>query len=299
MALGRPMPPLVLSYDEVQQLQALAHSRSLPHSIVQRAQIVLACGAGETNTAIARRMGLTGMTVGKWRKRYRDLGLEGLHDELRPGRPRTYEDDKVAEVINRALQTKPADGSTQWSARSLAAATGISKTTVHRWLQTFSFQPDGYKLSTDPFFVEKVRDIDGLYLNPPENAVVLCVDEKTQIQALDRTQPLLPMGLGYMEGVTHDYIRHGTTTLFAALDVATGAVIAECKPRRRHQEFLSFLRRIDKEVPKDLELHLIVDNYCTHKHAKVKAWLAQRPRFHVTTRPPTPPGLIRWSAGLV
>jgi putative transposase len=279
------MPPLVLSYDEVQQLQALAHSRSLPHSIVQRAQIVLACGAGETNTAIARRMGLTGMTVGKWRKRYRDLGLEGLHDELRPGRPRTYEDDKVAEVINRALQTKPADGSTQWSARSLAAATGISKTTVHRWLQTFSFQPDGYKLSTDPFFVEKVRDIDGLYLNPPENAVVLCVDEKTQIQALDRTQPLLPMGLGYMEGVTHDYIRHGTTTLFAALDVATGAVIAECKPRRRHQEFLSFLRRIDKEVPKDLELHLIVDNYCTHKHAKVKAWLAQRPRFHVHYTP--------------
>ena len=279
------MPPLVLSYDEVQQLQALAHSRSLPHSIVQRAQIVLACGAGETNTAIARRMGLTGMTVGKWRKRYRDLGLEGLHDELRPGRPRTYEDDKVAEVINRALQTKPADGSTQWSARSLAAATGISKTTVHRWLQTFSFQPDGYKLSTDPFFVEKVRDIDGLYLNPPENAVVLCVDEKTQIQALDRTQPLLPMGLGYMEGVTHDYIRHGTTTLFAALDVATGAVIAECKPRRRHQEFLSFLRRIDKEVPKDLELHLIVDNYCTHKHAKVKAWLAQQPRFHVHYTP--------------
>jgi putative transposase len=282
------MPPLVLSEEEVQQLQALAHSRSLPHSIVQRAQIVLACGAGETNTAIARRMGLTGMTVGKWRKRYRDLGLEGLHDELRPGRPRTYEDDKVAEVINRALQSKPEDGSTQWSARSLAAATGISKTTVHRWLQTFSLQPHRqkhFKLSTDPFFVEKVTDIVGLYLNPPENAVVLCVDEKTQIQALDRTQPLLPMGLGYVEGVTHDYIRHGTTTLFAALDVATGAVIAECKPRHRHQEFLSFLRRIDKEVPKDLELHLIVDNYCTHKHAKVKAWLAQRPRFHVHYTP--------------
>jgi putative transposase len=170
----------------------------------------------------------------------------------------------------------------------LAAATGISKTTVHRWLQTFSVQPHrqkSFKLSTDPFFVEKVRDIVGLYLNPPENAVVLCVDEKTQIQALDRTQPLLPMGLGYVEGVTHDYIRHGTTTLFAALDVATGAVITECKPRHRHQEFLSFLRRIDKEVPKDLELHLIVDNYCTHKHAKVKAWLAQRPRFHVHYTP--------------
>ena len=145
MAVGRPMPPLVLAGDEVQQLQALAHSRSLPHSIVQRAQIVLACGAGESNTAIAKRMGLTGMTVGKWRKRYRELGLEGLHDELRPGRPRTYEDDKVAEVINRALQTKPADGSTQWSARSLAAATGISKTTVHRWLQTFSVKPHRQK----------------------------------------------------------------------------------------------------------------------------------------------------------
>ena len=233
-------------------------------------------------------MGLTGMTVGKWRKRYRELGVAGLHDELRSGRPRTYQDEKVAEVINRALQTKPSDGSTQWSARSLAAETGISKSTAHRWLQTFMLQPhrqQTFKISNDPCFVEKVRDIVGLYLNPPENAVVLCVDEKTQIQALERTQPMLPMGLGYVEGVTHDYIRHGTTTLFAALDVATGAVIAECKPRHRHQEFLSFLRRIDKEVPKDLELHLVVDNYCTHKHAKVKAWLAQHPRFHVHYTP--------------
>ena len=174
VALGRPMLPLVLSEGEIQQLQSIASSRSLPHSIVQRAQIILACGAGETNTSIAKRMGMTGMTVGKWRKRYRDLGLEGLHDELRPGRPRTYEDDTVAEVINRALQTKPTDGSTQWSARSLAAATGISKTTVHRWLQTFSVQPHrqkSFKLSTDPFFVEKVRDIVGLYLNPPDKAM--------------------------------------------------------------------------------------------------------------------------------
>ena len=288
MPLGRPMPPLVLSDDEIQQLQSLASSRSLPYSIVQRAQIVLACGAGETNTSIAKRMGLTGMTVGKWRKRYRELGLEGLHDELRPGRPRTYEDDTVAEVINRALQTRPPDGSTQWSARSLAAATGISKTTVHRWLQTFSVQPHRqkhFKLSTDPFFVEKVRDIVGLYLNPPDKAMVLCVDEKTQIQALDRTQPLLPMGLGYVEGVTHDDIRHGTTTLFAALDVATGEVITQCKPRHRHQEFLGFLRQIEKSVPVDLDMHLIVDNYCTHKHAKVRAWLAQRPRFHVHYTP--------------
>jgi putative transposase len=238
MAVGRAMPPLVLSNDEVQQLQSVANSRSLPYWIVQRSQIVLACAAGETNTAISKPMGLTAMTVGKWRKRYLDLGLEGLHDELRPGRPRTYEDDKVAEVINLALQSNPADGSTQWTARSLAAATGISKSTVHRWLQTFSLQPPrqkSFKLSNAPFFVEKVRDIVGLYLNPPDKAVVLCVDEKMQIQALDRTQPLLPMGLGYIEGVTHDYIRHGTTTLFAALDVATGSVIAECKPRHRHQ----------------------------------------------------------------
>jgi len=221
----------------------------------------------------------TGMSVGKWHKRYLDLGLEGLHDELRSDRPRTNENDQAAEVINRALQTKPTDGSTHWSARSLSIAKGISKSTVHRWLQTFSVQPHrqkSVKLSTDPFFVGKVRDIVGLYLNPPDNTVVLCVDEKTQVQALDRTQPLLSMGLGYVEGVTHDYIRHGTTTLFAALDVATGAVIAECKPRHRHQEFLSFLRRIDKEVPKELELHLIVDNYCTHKHALDRMSSAQR-----------------------
>jgi putative transposase len=240
----------------------------LPHSIVQRAQIVLACAAGDTNTAVAKRFGVRGSTVGKWRQRYLDQGIEGLHDELRPGRPRTYEDDRVAEVINRALQTKPTDGSTHWSARALAAATGISKTTVHRWLQTFSLQPHrqkSFKLSTDPFFVEKVRDIVGLYLNPPDKAMVLCVDEKTQIQALDQTQPLLPMGLGYVEGVTHDYIRHGTTTLFAALDVATGEVITQCKPRHRHQEFLGFLRQIEKSVPGDLDIHLVVDNYCTHK----------------------------------
>ena len=186
-------------------------------------------------------------------------------------------------MINRALQIKPADDSTQWSARSLAAVTGNSKTTVHRWVQTFSAgQPHrqkSFNLSTDPFIIV------GLYLNLPENAVVICVDEKTHIQALDRTQPLLPMGLGYVEGVTHNYIRHGTTTLFTALDVTTGAVIAEFKPRHRHQEFLSFLRRIDKEVRKELDLHLIVDNYCTQTHAKVKAWLAQRPRIHVHYTP--------------
>ena len=244
-------------------------------------------------------MGLTSMTVAKWRKSYRDLGLEGLHDELRAGRPRTYEDDKGAEVINRALQIKAADVSTQWTARSLAAATGISKSTAHRWLQTFSLQPHrqkSFKLSNDPFLTEKVRNTVGLYLNPPDKAVVLCVDEKTQ--ALDRTQTMLPMGLGYALGVTHDYISHGTTTLFAALDVATGAVIAECKTRHRHKEFLSFLRQIGKVEPLEPDVNLIVDNYCTHKHAKVRSWLAQQLRFDVHFTPTYTPGSTRWSAGL-
>jgi putative transposase len=268
-------------------LLSIANSRSLPHGIVQRAHIVLACAEGEANASIAKRLRLSNMTVGKWRKRYLEYGLEGLHDELRPGRPRTHEDERVAEVINTALQTMPPDG-THWSVRSLAHETGVSKSTVQRWFDLFGVQPHRqhhFKLSNDPFFVEKVRDIVGLYLNPPDHAVVLCVDEKSQIQALDRTQPLLPMGLGYVEGVTHDYIRHGTTTLFAALDVASGAVLAQCKPRHRHQEFLSFLRHIDTNVPENLDIHLIVDNYATHKHPKVKAWLAKRPRYHVHYTP--------------
>lgn len=288
MAMGRPMKPLHLTDDDRKQLNGMAKSRTMPHSLVVRAQIILACSNGEANKDIADRLGLSGMTVGKWRRRYLDQGIRGLHDELRPGRPRSYKDARVAEVINFVLQTKPDDGSTHWSTRTIAKETGVSKTTVHRWLQAFSVKPhlqETFKLSTDPFFVEKVRDIVGLYLNPPDKAVVLCVDEKSQIQALDRTQPILPLGLGYIEGVTHDYIRHGTTTLFAALDVATGEVITQCKPRHRHQEFLNFLRQIDESVPENLDIHMIVDNYCTHKHAKVKDWLAKRPRFHIHFTP--------------
>lgn len=288
MPRGRQLKPLVLNDDARLELQAIANSRSMPHSIVMRAKIVLACASGEQNKTVAERFGVSMMMVGRWRQRYLDKGVTGLHDELRSGRPRSYNDEEVANVINLVLQTKPDDGSTQWSTRSVAAETGISKSTVQRWLQTFSIQPhrqENFKISTDPFFVEKVRDIVGLYLNPPDNAVVLCVDEKSQVQALDRTQPLLPLGFGYVEGVTHDYIRHGTTTLFAALDVATGEVIAQCKPRHRHQEFLSFLRQIEKSVPDELDVHLIVDNYCTHKHAKVRAWLAQRERFHIHFTP--------------
>ena len=287
MPRGRPVVPVVLSDEENHQLRRVAGSRSLPHGVVRRAQIVLACAQGESNTAIAQRMGLNPMTVGKWRRRYLELGLAGLHDQLRPGRPRTHTDERVAEVITTALQSTPPTA-THWSVRSMAAHTGISKSTVQRWFDLFGVQPHRqrhFKLSTDPFFIEKVRDIVGLYLHPPDHAVVLCVDEKSQIQALQRTQPVLPMGLGYVEGVTHDYVRHGTTTLFAALDVATGEVLTQCKRRHRHQEFLAFLRHIDASVPEALDIHLIVDNYATHKHPKVRAWLARRPRYHMHYTP--------------
>jgi transposase len=287
MSRGRPSEPVVLNQEQRAHLSSLAHSRALPHGLVQRAQIVLACADGEANTAIAARMRLNKNTVGKWRKRYLAFGIEGLHDELKRGRPRTHEDEQVAEVINRALQTKPPDGS-HWSIRTMAQETGVSKSTVQRWFDLFGVQPHRqrhFKISNDPFFVEKVRDIVGLYLNPPDHAVVLCVDEKSQVQALDRTQPVLPMGLGYVEGVTHDYVRHGTTTLFAALDIASGEVISQCKKRHRHQEFLAFLRHIDANVPDNLDVHLIVDNYATHKHAKIKSWLAKRPRYHIHFTP--------------
>lgn len=287
MSRGRPKAPLSLSDSERTQLESMTRSRALPHALVRRAQIVLASAAGESNAAIAKRLRLSNVTVGKWRQRYVDCGIAGLHDELRAGRPRSFADEQVAEVINQALHTRPAHG-THWSVRSLAEHTGVSKSTVARWFQLFGIQPhrqQHFKLSNDPFFVEKVRDIVGLYLNPPDHAVVLCVDEKTQVQALERTQPMLPMGLGYVEGVTHDYVRHGTTTLFAALDIATGAVITQCKARHRHQEFLSFLRHLDRQVPAEFEVHLVIDNYATHKHPKVKAWLARRPRYHVHFTP--------------
>ena len=287
MPLGRPKTTLELSDEERLQLSTMAKSRTLPHSLVARAKVVLRSAEGETNTQIAERLQWTKATVGKWRKRFIDRRLAGLYDELRPGRPRTIEEERVAALLKRTLSRKPTAG-THWTVRLAAQASGISKTTVHRLFQAFAVQPHrtrSFKLSNDPFFVEKVRDVVGLYLNPPDHALVLCVDEKSQIQALNRTQPVLPMGLGYVEGITHDYVRHGTTTLFAALDVATGVVFTECKPRHRHQEFLSFLRRLDACIPQDLEVHLIVDNYATHKHAKVRTWLAQRGRYHVHYTP--------------
>jgi putative transposase len=283
MSIGRPKPPLVLTEDERVHLSSLAGSRSLPYALVARAKVVLWSADGVSNSEIAGRLQWTKATVGKWRRRFTKRRLAGLYDELRPGRPRSLEDEKIASLLRRITGTKPKAG-THWTVRTAAQANGISKSTVHRLFQAFAIQPHRtrtFKLSNDPFFVEKVRDIVGLYLNPPDHALVLCVDEKSQIQALNRTQPVLPMGLGYVEGVTHDYVRNGTTTLFAALDIATGTVFTECKPRHRHQEFLSFLRHLDDCIPPELDAHLILDNYATHKHPKVRTWLAQRPRYQI------------------
>ena len=223
----------------------------------------------------------------KWRQRYLDLGLDGLLDEPRPGTSRKLSDEQVERVLARTLESQP-EAATHWSTRDMAKACGLSQSSVSRIWRAFSLAPhrsETFKLSRDPLFIEKVRDIVGLYLNPPANAVVLCVDEKSQIQALERTQPILPLGLGYVEGVTHDYRRHGTTTLFAALDTVQGKVITRCRQRHRHQEYLDFLRQIEQNVPPKLDVHLIVDNYATHKHPRVKHWLAQRPRFHVHFTP--------------
>lgn len=284
---GRPLQPMTLAPEMRDQLQSMVRSRSLPQGLARRAQIVLWAAENASNKEIAVQLGLSRQTVGLWRKRFLEQGLMGLYDELRPGAPRSISDERIASLIRKTLETKPKEG-THWSCRSIAQETKLSKSTVQRVWNAFGLQPHRqkhFKLSTDPFFVEKVRDIVGLYLNPPDKAMVLCVDEKSQIQALNRTQPLLPLGLGYVEGVTHDYVRHGTTTLFAALDIASGQIITQCRKRHRHQEFLQFLRHIDQNVPEDLDIHLVVDNYATHKHSKVKGWLVPRPRYHVHYTP--------------
>jgi transposase len=288
MRTGRPRGfDIVLTADERAPLIALAGSRALPHGLVRRAQIILRSADGEPNKAIAAHFGVSEPCVGHWRRRYHALGLAGLYDAPRSGRPRTHDDDEIARLLRTVLQRRPKDA-THWSVRTVAAQTGISKSSVQRYFALFGVQPHrtkSFKLSTDPFFVEKVRDVVGLYLNPPDNAFVLCVDEKSQIQALERTQPLLPLGLGYVEGVTHDYVRHGTTTLFAALNIQSGEVVSQCKRRHRHQEFLRFLEHIAGSVPPRFDVHLILDNYGTHKHATVKAWLARHPRVSLHFTP--------------
>ena len=287
MITGRPKIPLVLSDEERLQLNAVAKSRSLPHGLVTRARLVLLASEGIANKGIAKKLNLSHQSVSMWRQRFLKQGLRGLHDELRPGRPRSVSDERVAQLVRKTLATHPRDG-THWTVRSMAKHAGLSAPTVHRIWQAFGLQPQRqrhFKLSPDPFFVEKVRDIVGLYLNPPDKAMVLCIDEKSEIQALDRTQPMLPIGLGYVEGVTHDYVRHGTTTLFAALDIASGQVLTSCKRRHRHQEYLAFLKEVDENVPPKLDIHLVVDNYATHKHLRVKRWLAAHPRYHVHYTP--------------
>lgn len=284
---GRGSEALELSDDDREQLDSLVKSRSLPAALAARCRIVLIAAEGVPDVQIAKLVGMTRETVGKWRRRFADQGVQGLHDELRPGRPRTVEDAKVAAIIQRTLQTKP-EGRSHWSSRSMGEAEGVSRMTVQRVWKAFNLKPhrrDGFKLSNDPFFVEKVRDVVGLYLDPPAHAIVLCVDEKSQCQALERTQPGLPMDFGYTEGYTHDYVRHGTTNLFAALEVATGKVIAKCLPRHRHQDFLTFLRHVDANVPADLDIHIVMDNYATHKHSKVNAWFLHHPRYKVHFTP--------------
>ncbi|MDD5729018.1 MAG: IS630 family transposase [Victivallales bacterium] len=287
MGSGKVAVTIKLNNEEFEQLESLANSRSLPHSLVVRSKIVLLAAEGKQNLEISDIVGLNRNAVSKWRSRYASEGIQGLYDSLRSGRPRSIDDDQIAFLLNTTLHSKPNNG-THWSTREAAYKCGISKATVQRVWSAFGIEPHRqkeFKLSNDPFFTEKVRDIVGLYLSPPEKALVLCVDEKSQCQALERTQPVLPMGLGYAEGVTHNYIRHGTTTLFAALDIASGKVITKCRERHRHQEFISFLNLIEKNVPDNMAVHVIMDNYCSHKHAKVRAWFAKHTRFHVHFTP--------------
>jgi transposase len=268
-----------------------------------RARIVLRAADGLSNTAIADELGVAKHTVGKWRERFAAARADGLLDEPRPGAPRRVADDAVAALVDRTLSSVPR-GATHWSLRTMAKASGLSATTVGRVWRAFGLQPhrsETFKLSTDPLFAEKVCDIVGLYLSPPDRALVLCVDEKGQVQALDRTQPLLPMRPGQAERRTHDYTRHGTTSLFAALDAATGQVIGKCYPRQRAAEFRRFLDEVEANVPTDLDIHLVLDNSATHKTKLIRAWLAKRPRYHVHFTPTSASWINqveRWFASL-
>jgi transposase len=300
---GRPKAPLVLEQSEREQLVALTLRRKTAQALALRARIVLACADGAPNEVVATRQRVTPQTVSKWRARFVKDRLDGLLDAPRPGAPRTIQDAHVDAVIAKTLESAPA-GATHWSTRSMAREAGLTQSAVSRIWRAFGLQPhrqETFKLSSDPLFVEKVRDIVGLYLDPPLKAMVLCVDEKSQIQALDRTQPILPLAPGIAERRTHDYMRHGTTTLFAALDIATGEVIGELHRRHRSSEFLQFLKTIEATVPADLDIHLVMDNYGTHKTTAIKTWLARRPRFHVHFTPTSASWLNqveRWFATL-
>jgi transposase len=284
---GIPLALLELSADERETLERWARRPKSAQALALRCRIVLACAEGGSNIEVAHRLGVSRLTVGKWRSRFVTDRLDGLHDEPRPGSPRTISDDDVERVIVTTLEQTPADA-THWSTRSLAATTGMSQSAISRIWRAFGLKPhlvDNFKLSPDPLFIDKVRDLVGLYLNPPDAAVVLCVDEKSQIQALDRTAPVLPLIPGTPERRTHDYRRYGTTNLYAALDVASGNVIADLTPRHRAEEFRRFLNLIDRNVPDELDVHVIVDNSSTHKTPSIQRWLVRHPRFTVHFTP--------------
>ena len=284
---GRRLVELVLDEAERATLEAFVRRRKTAQQLALRARIILRCAEGHINRDVAEQLGIHEATVCKWRGRFVKKRLAGLQDDPRPGAPRKVSDRAVERIVTMTLESTPS-GSTHWSTRDLAKRVGVSQSTVSRVWRAFKMQPhrvETFRLSNDPLFIDKVRDIVGLYMNPPDRAVVLCVDEKSQIQALERTQPLLPMRPGQPERRTHDYLRHGTTTLFAALDVATGEVLGQCYARHRAREFLRFLRIIDESVPESLDVHLILDNYATHKTPTVRRWLAKHPRFHVHYTP--------------
>ena len=287
MERGRPRRPLILTDEERTELENLSRRTTVDYRIGLRARMILLSADGHSNIEVGRRLSCSRATVEKWRKRWFEEGLDGVSDAPRSGGPRSITDEHVEEVIGLTLESKP-KGATHWSTRSMAEKTGLSKDSIARIWRAFGLKPhrsETFQLSSDPFFVDKVRDVVGLYMNPPANAVVLSADEKSQIQALNRTQPLLPMRPGQLERRTPEYQRNGTTTLFAALNVATGNVLGKCYPRHRAVEFVKFLRLIDRSVPKHLDVHLIVDNYGTHKGATAKAFLAKRPRFHLHFTP--------------
>jgi transposase len=284
----RVAPPVILSEGQREELGKLSRGRRTAVRVVERARIILLCAEGKQNREIADLLGTTRRTVGLWRRRFVQKGIVGIEkDAPRPGRQKPIAEDVVQEVVRKTTQEKPTKG-THWSSRSLAKVMGLSASTIRRIWKRHGLKPHlvrTFKLSKDPKFVEKLEDIIGLYLNPPEHALVFSVDEKSQIQALDRTQPGLPLKKGRCGTMTHDYKRHGTTTLFAALNTLDGTVIGTCMPKHRHQEWIQFLRLIDRETPKDQSIHLIADNYATHKHPEVQAWMAQHPRFTVHFTP--------------
>ena len=287
MGRGRPIAPLALDGAERETLEQWTRRPKTAQALALRSRIVLACADGRSNTAVAAELRVCIDTVGKWRSRFLEQRLDGLLDQPRSGRPRMIDDADVERVIALTLETTPKDA-THWSTRAMARRSGLSHNTVSRIWRAFALQPhrtETFKLSADPLFIEKVRDIVGLYLNPPDRALVLCVDEKSQIHALDRTRPLLPLRPGQAERRTHDYVRHGTTSLFAALDARTGQVIGQCHRRHRALEFRKFLDAIESAVPAELDVHLIADNYATHKTALIRNWFAKRPRFHIHFTP--------------